>query len=82
MNNGELMATELRILQSRDLKEKIINEMKPEVIFPDLGQNIRWGWLLLNARCIGLKKNFSAKERRRETLLRSLLMDLIPPRQQ
>ena len=43
VSNSELLATEVRILQSRELAEKIINTMKPEVIFPDLAQGIRAG---------------------------------------
>lgn len=38
MSVSDLMATELRILKSRDLKEKIIHEMRPEVIL-DLERN-------------------------------------------
>ncbi|MGC9963792.1 MAG: Wzz/FepE/Etk N-terminal domain-containing protein [Syntrophobacteraceae bacterium] len=39
VNNPELLATEVRILQSRELAEKIVNSMKPEGIFPNLEQS-------------------------------------------
>jgi uncharacterized protein involved in exopolysaccharide biosynthesis len=60
-SSGELMATELRILESRDLKEKIINEVKPEVIFPDLGQNIPMGLASTERALYRFEKDFSAK---------------------
>ena len=43
VNNPELLATEVRILQSRELAEKIIDDIKPDVIFPDLEQGVRMG---------------------------------------
>ncbi len=42
-SSSDLLATEMRILMSRELAEKIINEMKPEVIFPNLIQRVRAG---------------------------------------
>lgn len=61
MDTGELLATEIRILQSRDLKEKIINEMKPEVIFPDLAQNIPMGLAPAERALYRFEKDFSVR---------------------
>jgi len=61
MESGELLATEIRILQSRDLKEKIINEMKPEVIFPDLAQNIPMGLAPAERALYRFEKDFSVR---------------------
>jgi uncharacterized protein involved in exopolysaccharide biosynthesis len=57
----EAMATELRILQSRDLKEKTIEEIKPEVIFPDLEQNVPMGLASTERALYRFEKDFSAK---------------------
>ena len=46
MSSSDLLATEIRILQSRELKEKIINTMKPEVIFRTWHETFAWGCLL------------------------------------
>ncbi len=60
VSNSELLATETRILQSRELAEKIINTM-PEVISPDLAQGIRAG-LPVAARAVDrLMAAFSVK---------------------
>ncbi len=60
-NNPELVATEVRILQSRDLKEKVINELKPEAIFPDLGRNIPIGLSSAEGALYRFEKNFTVK---------------------
>ena len=39
VNVSELLATEVRILESRELAEKIINSMTPEGIFPNLAHS-------------------------------------------
>jgi uncharacterized protein involved in exopolysaccharide biosynthesis len=61
MSSQELLATEIRILQSRDLKEKIIREMKPEVIFPDLERNIPMGLAPAERALYRFEKDFSVK---------------------
>ncbi|MGO9557126.1 MAG: GumC family protein [Syntrophobacteraceae bacterium] len=61
VNNPELVATEVGILQSRDLKEKVINTMKPEVIFPDMGSNIPLGLSVGESALYRFEKNFSVK---------------------
>ena len=43
INTSELLATEVTILQSRELKEKVISTLKPEVIFPDMARNMALG---------------------------------------
>ena len=43
INTSELLATEVTILHSRELREKVISTLKPEVIFPDLARNMKPG---------------------------------------
>ena len=43
INTSDLLATEVTILQSRELKEKVISTLKPEVIFPDMARNMALG---------------------------------------
>lgn len=38
VNQTDLIASETRILESRDLKERVISTLKPENIFPDLAK--------------------------------------------
>ncbi|MHC1725256.1 MAG: GumC family protein [Syntrophobacteraceae bacterium] len=38
VNQTDLIGSEARILESRDLKERVINTLKPENIFPELGK--------------------------------------------
>jgi len=38
ISQDEILGSEIRILQSRDLKEKVINSLKPENIFPNLSE--------------------------------------------
>jgi uncharacterized protein involved in exopolysaccharide biosynthesis len=65
MNGSDLLATEVRILQSRELMEKVISTLKPEVIFPDLAGNMTPGLPAAEQRArtalYRLDKNLSAK---------------------
>ncbi len=61
VSNPELLASEASILQSRDLKEKVISIMKPEVIFPDLKSNIALGSSVAELALYRFEKNFSVK---------------------
>ncbi len=36
VNQGDIIGSEVRILESRDLKERVVNVLKPEKIYPDL----------------------------------------------
>jgi uncharacterized protein involved in exopolysaccharide biosynthesis len=60
-NAQEALATEFGILQSRDLKEKIINTLKPEVIFPDLKRNILLGLPITERALYRFERSFSLK---------------------
>ena len=61
INSTDLLATEIRILQSRELKEKIINSMTPEVIFPDLQQYVPMGLPPSERALYRFERGFSAK---------------------
>ena len=62
VNNPELLATEVRILQSRELAEKIINSMKPEGDFSKPGtKRHRRGCPLLEPRSINSSRVYRSK---------------------
>jgi uncharacterized protein involved in exopolysaccharide biosynthesis len=61
VSSSDLLATEVQILLSRELAEKIINEMKPEVIFPKLAQSVREGRPIAGSALYQFQQSLSVK---------------------
>jgi uncharacterized protein involved in exopolysaccharide biosynthesis len=61
VSNADLLAAEVRILQSRELAEKIINEMKPEVLFPRLEQRVIMGLTVAGGALYEFQQRLSVK---------------------
>jgi uncharacterized protein involved in exopolysaccharide biosynthesis len=61
VNIAELVNTEVRILQSRELAEKLINSMKPEGIFPSLGSGDAEGAASTEAALYSFQQSLSVK---------------------
>lgn len=61
VTNTEVLATEVRILESRELAEKIINSIKPEVIFPDLAEGSSVGLPVSGSALYMFQKNLTVK---------------------
>ena len=57
----DAMAAEVQILQSRELAEKIVDEIKPEVIFPDMEKQLRMGLPVAESAVSRFQKKLSVK---------------------
>ncbi len=56
-----MLATEVRILQSRELAEKVINTIKPDMIYPDLAEVLRKGLPIEDSALYRFQQEFSVK---------------------
>jgi uncharacterized protein involved in exopolysaccharide biosynthesis len=61
VSSPELLATEIHILESRELAEKIVNSMKPDALSQDLEQSARMGLSADGNALYLFQKNLSVK---------------------
>lgn len=58
-NQSEILSSEVKILQSRDLRERVVNSLGPETIFPNLATNPIAGLSNKEAAILMLEKNIT-----------------------
>lgn len=76
----DIIASEGRILESRDLKERVIKFMKPENIFPELVKHPFVGLTNDQAALIMFEKNLSVNAGRRGSIIEVSFVDPNPVR--
>ncbi len=69
INPADLIASEARILESTDLKERVVNALKPENIFPELAQTPVPGLSKSEAAMLKLEKDLSVVSGKRGSVI-------------
>ncbi|MGA2939606.1 MAG: hypothetical protein ABSF52_21255 [Syntrophobacteraceae bacterium] len=59
INPADLIASEARILESTDLKERVVNSLKPEILFPELAKKPVPGLSNSDAAILKLEKDLT-----------------------
>jgi uncharacterized protein involved in exopolysaccharide biosynthesis len=69
INPADLIASEARILESTDLKERVVNSLKPENIFPELAKTPVAGLSNSEAAILKLEKDLSVVSGKRGNVI-------------
>ncbi len=69
INPADLIASEARILESTDLKERVVNSLKPENIFPELAKEPVPGLSNSDAAILRLEKDLSVVSGKRGNVI-------------
>ena len=69
INPSDLIASEARILESTDLKQRVVNSLKPENIFPELAKTPVSGLSNTDAAILRLEKDLSVVSGKRGNVI-------------
>lgn len=80
MTQADIVASEVRILQSRDLKERAVNALKPENVFPDLATHPIPGLSNTEAAIVMLEKSLNVSAAKSGNVIEVVLEGKDPAR--
>jgi polysaccharide biosynthesis protein PslE len=80
VNPAEMLSSEVRILESREIKERLVSTLKAEAIFPGISENSDKSFIPAQAALLRIERGLSVKPAPKGNLIEVSFQDSSPAR--